>query len=471
MDRRGFSVNLRAIIIYALIVLLLAGTSAGEVSREGLVAEWLFDEGSGNVLKDSSGNGNNGVIYGATWVDGKFGKALSFDGQNDYVEVQDSPSLNPPNQITIEAWYQPVSFIGGGNDGILDKPFTSFNTPFYQYHLGVRGDGFNIHPATFGFDTTINNNWIDIYSDQGVWKAGQWYHIIGMYDGSAVKLYINSQLITSKPALGQINSYGMNVRIGDYANHERFLYGTIDEIRIYNRSLSADEVKANYESASIPSAPKLNLIKTLSPSTITESGSTTISINVENAGLDAKSIKVTDTTPLDFTLISGATSQEYALLKAGETRTYQYIVKSSATGKYVTEKATATFSDEKGNSYTSASNTVTISVSSPSAPIQTSAPSTVQQTSTFAPKQTQTPLPFYSEGTTPTNTQTTETSEPLDWRYKSLVIILVLAVFVEIKIRYKRLKRLKINWQDDMWLYILVGILVGIILLIFSKYW
>ena len=56
-------------------------------SDDGLVAEWHFDEGSGSVLVDSSGNGNDGVIYGATWVDGKYGTALSFDGVDDNLEV------------------------------------------------------------------------------------------------------------------------------------------------------------------------------------------------------------------------------------------------------------------------------------------------------------------------------------------------------------------------------------------------
>jgi hypothetical protein len=75
-----FSIRLSSVLALCLLAaLLLAGTALGEVSREGLVAEWHFDESAGNVVKDSSGNGNDGTIHGATWVDGKFGKALSFD--------------------------------------------------------------------------------------------------------------------------------------------------------------------------------------------------------------------------------------------------------------------------------------------------------------------------------------------------------------------------------------------------------
>jgi len=67
--------------------------------------EALADEGSGNIVKDTSGNGNDGIIHGATWVDGKYGKALSFDGVNDYVDCGNDESLKiNGNQITVEAW-------------------------------------------------------------------------------------------------------------------------------------------------------------------------------------------------------------------------------------------------------------------------------------------------------------------------------------------------------------------------------
>ena len=75
------------------LVLLLSGMLVGvsatvqAKSDQELVAEWHFDEGSGSVVKDSSGNGNDGTIHGAKWVDGKYGKALSFDGNGDYVEI------------------------------------------------------------------------------------------------------------------------------------------------------------------------------------------------------------------------------------------------------------------------------------------------------------------------------------------------------------------------------------------------
>ncbi len=69
----------------------------------GLIAYWSFDEGSGGIAYDSAGS-NHGTIYGASWVDGISGHALSFDGVDDYIEVPDSDSLDIANEITIEAW-------------------------------------------------------------------------------------------------------------------------------------------------------------------------------------------------------------------------------------------------------------------------------------------------------------------------------------------------------------------------------
>jgi len=88
-----------------LAALLLAGTALGEVSREGLVGEWHFD----GDAKDSSGNGNDGTVYGASFVEGKFGKALSFDGVGDYVQTP----ISSGTTYTLEAWIKPNALNGG----------------------------------------------------------------------------------------------------------------------------------------------------------------------------------------------------------------------------------------------------------------------------------------------------------------------------------------------------------------------
>src|SRR5258706_16194343 len=71
----------------------------------GLVGYWKLDDALGITAADSSGSGNPGtLINGPLWTPGKVGTALSFDGVNDYVDLNNSPSLNPSTQITLAAW-------------------------------------------------------------------------------------------------------------------------------------------------------------------------------------------------------------------------------------------------------------------------------------------------------------------------------------------------------------------------------
>lgn len=71
----------------------LTTPNAAAIDSSNIMGMWLFNEGNGNTAEDSSGNGNDGKIHGAKWVDGKFGKALEFDGTDDWVEVAHSNTL------------------------------------------------------------------------------------------------------------------------------------------------------------------------------------------------------------------------------------------------------------------------------------------------------------------------------------------------------------------------------------------
>ena len=90
------------------------------------MVSWWPGDGNANDIED----GNNGTLQnGATFAAGKVGQAFSLDGVNDFVEVQNSPNLNPTNQITIDAWYKPVSFTGNGANAIVNKGYISHTDP------------------------------------------------------------------------------------------------------------------------------------------------------------------------------------------------------------------------------------------------------------------------------------------------------------------------------------------------------
>ena len=95
--------------------LMFVGISFAEIDFADCVGMWLFDEGNGDKAEDSSGTGNDGSIQGgAKWVNGKFGKALSLDGSDAYVEIEHDDSLNVGAEHTIAFWFKLDKPPGGG---------------------------------------------------------------------------------------------------------------------------------------------------------------------------------------------------------------------------------------------------------------------------------------------------------------------------------------------------------------------
>ena len=370
--------NRKAVVSVLVTVFVMVGLASPAIAQASSDAVLIlhFDEGSGTIAKDASGHGNDGTIHGATWTTGISGKALRFDGVDDYVKITNHPSLNPRTAITISAWYRPVSFKGTGNDPIVDKGYYSHDPPYYQYHLGVTGDGYNHRGAraAFGFSVAVEGESKGAGTDYNFWIPGTWYHLVGTYDGEMIRFYVNGKLISAKQSQGEMRDYGKDVYIATFSNlvSTYHLPGTIDEVRIYNRALRIDEIKNLYESLALPTErkPSIELTKSASPSTIQEGETTTISIRVENTGAgDAKSVEVIDTIPTGFKIISGSKSASFDEIKPNEYRTYQYTLKAIGTGRFVLDPATATYSDDKGNSYSSASNSVTITSEASSPPI------------------------------------------------------------------------------------------------------
>src|ERR1044072_2486799 len=95
--------------LIALVSILTFGGAGAVAAPTGLVASYSFDAGSGSTLVDNSGRGNTGAISGASWTTGKNGGALSFDGVNDSVRINDSAALDLTTGMTLEAWVRPAT--------------------------------------------------------------------------------------------------------------------------------------------------------------------------------------------------------------------------------------------------------------------------------------------------------------------------------------------------------------------------
>jgi len=201
---------------------------------DGLVASWHFDEESGNVAYDSSGNDNDGTIYGATRVDGKFGKALSFDGTDDYVDCGSNINVDA---LSVECWAKV-------------EEWTTYNRLLQR--ANGDGKGFLLWLGTYNsFMFQVKQYAPDISAKSEEFLAGDaWHHVVGIWDGNPdnqPKIYVNVNEYTNTYTNAAGDGGGTVLEIGRRANADQnYLKGIIDEVRIYNRALTPQEISDLY---------------------------------------------------------------------------------------------------------------------------------------------------------------------------------------------------------------------------------
>lgn len=212
----------------------------------GLVACWHFDEGTGGIAYDSSGNGNDGAIYGAEWTDGVSGQALSFDGVNDYIEVPYTSSFYP-DEISIELWFNiqgiqnSIPCYGNYYSVLLG---TSLKESKSYHFLLFQNQSLKVYMWNQTSYTTIMTPPL---------LTNEWYYIVVTFDGSTMNLYLNGNLLKSKLRTNPIVKKPNDLIIGNednsYCNGDSLdspFYGFIDEVSIYNYALSASAIEVNY---------------------------------------------------------------------------------------------------------------------------------------------------------------------------------------------------------------------------------
>ena len=217
-----------------------AGVSVTVATGNTLQAAYGFNEGSGATVADASGKGNSGTLAGPAWTAaGKYGAALSFDGINDLVTVNDANSLDLAGAMTLEAWVKPTA--PDGWDTIILKEAT--------------GDlAYALYADNNGNDTGGQRRPI-VSVRQGAstwWTPGTaqlalntWTHIAGTYDGSNLRFYVNGTLASTFSLAGNINVSAGALRIGGNNVWGEWFGGVIDEVRIYNRALAQSEIQTD----------------------------------------------------------------------------------------------------------------------------------------------------------------------------------------------------------------------------------
>jgi len=204
-----------------------------------LVAYWTFDEGSGNIVYDSSGNGNDGTINGAEWGDGYYGKALHFNGQDNYVEVPTSDSLEIDTTVTIAAW---INWIDAGDawQGILSKG--TMDGPGENYALFINRDGRYFH-----FVLALDVGRVQQNSPNNSVVPNEWLHVCCTWDGSVTRIYINGEMAMEMAQVANIIPSTLPLRIGHRDGSSHYWNGIIDEVRIYDHALTEAEILAAME--------------------------------------------------------------------------------------------------------------------------------------------------------------------------------------------------------------------------------
>ena len=220
------------------ISLMFVGQSSARIDPETIAGMWLFDDGTGKVAKDASLNGNDGEILGSPkWVKGKFGMALEFDGQDDWVNMGDNPILKPETNgkgdVTFICWY------------------IKYEKTFHKYVLSS------------GAQTSSTGIAITHEPDDKIWfgaktlkksatgtfplpKREVWHHLAGSYDDAKGQLtcYIDGKVAHTIKATEEANQNShLEFHVGKPNNvADYFLKGIIDELALFNVALLEDDI-------------------------------------------------------------------------------------------------------------------------------------------------------------------------------------------------------------------------------------
>lgn len=217
-----------------------ASRTSGRLSSElkkGLVLYYDFNKEEKEKVTDKSGKDNHATVHGAKWIANARGPrngAFAFDGSTAYLDAGNAESLKMENAVTVSAWVLPARFFGktqyttvfsdhgpAGNNGKIFR----FGKNSIQFMLGPAGT------------TTV----------QYPLKAlNVWYHLLVTFNGQAMQMYINGIKADAKPYQGKIKKNSNHMFIGKSGFREHFS-GLIDEVMIYDRALSAKEVKQLYK--------------------------------------------------------------------------------------------------------------------------------------------------------------------------------------------------------------------------------
>jgi uncharacterized repeat protein (TIGR01451 family) len=280
--------------------LVVVATDSGTRSvllttNQDLVGYWKMDDVGGTEARDWSGWGNNATLVGSrNWTPGIKGFALNLDGSTNYASVSDQERLDATTGLTLSAWIKPQAqttqdIISRATIGALDG---------YGIFLNATSASTNPGKVIFQLNEATSGAAYRIVSGTNFPSNGStWMHVAATYDGTAMRIYINGVEENSSLGPASIISNLIDVGIGAQGNGSRKFRGSLDDVRIYRRALSAAEIA---QLATVPQA-NLQVTKTNGTSSVTIGQQTTYTIVASNAGPEDVLAIVSDNLPSRLT--------------------------------------------------------------------------------------------------------------------------------------------------------------------------
>ncbi len=203
--------------------------------KTGLVL-WYDMSSTTSTITDLSASHNNGVAYGTTYAKLPGGSgSRTFDGLNDYILTKNTASLNPTSGMTVEVLFKPTKA-------------NALQTLVSKSRSSSPGDGYTLWLSSNNKPQSIvfNKQRAETYVYGSAIVANKWYDVASVYDGSTVTIYVNGVKSGSVACVGTSPS-AMDLTIGKYSpSSTAFFTGSMANVMVYNRALTASELKTNY---------------------------------------------------------------------------------------------------------------------------------------------------------------------------------------------------------------------------------
>lgn len=249
----------RGKLLVGVVAVILLGTAAPAAANVLPVGQWDLNENAGTVARNdyffSSGHGT--LAGGASWTGGRFQSGLSFNGVDGEVYVPNSSSLEGTN-VTVSAWVN-ANGSPGAYKYIVAKGGNGCCTGSYGLYTGANG-GVEFYVASGSTTYVVSPD-----AGTGVWN-GQWHNVVGTFDGSAVRIYVDGQQVGAGTPDSSPIQYGLpsgsDLVIGNYPWCQGLDFnGTIDEVKVFNRALNPAGISLGYKASSfLPAAAPFDLI-------------------------------------------------------------------------------------------------------------------------------------------------------------------------------------------------------------------